>query len=113
VKNGKTICALCGKSTESHPAVPLGVDDPDRRWDMVVHRSCLAELLAAENLSVPSNLGRIPSDAACGVCGRRLPVIGWHPYALTLPEPAPSRTWFVHAECFPESLRIRLRQPPT
>lgn len=104
-------CALCGLPTGLGAAIRLQVEDPSRQVDMLVHRSCVAALLAAEQASLPSNLGRIPPHAACGVCGRRLSIIGRHPYALTLHDAVPGRTWFVHAECFPESLRARLPAP--
>ena len=113
----ETICALCGAADETGYGVRIQVFDSSRRAEMMVHRSCVAALLPHQALSAPGNLRRVPRDAACGVCGRRLPVIGRHPYGVTLSDPGPSfppgpRRWFVHAECFPESLRVLLPPPP-
>lgn len=100
-------CALCARPIDDS-AVPLEVDGPERRAAVSVHGPCVTALLRAGIPPVPSNLGRIPAEAACGVCGTLLPIVGRHPYALTLREPAPGRTWYVHAECFPHLLRERV-----
>ena len=81
------------------------VDDSDRRWSVHAHRSCLAGLLVADVPPVlPDRSARVPSDAACGVCGERLPIVGRHPYAVTLIEAGLDHTWFVHAQCVPDSM---------
>jgi hypothetical protein len=100
-------CALCARPTDDS-VVRLEVDGSERHAEVSVHGSCVTALLRAAIPPVASNLGRIPTEAACGVCGARLPIIGRHPYALTLREPAPGRTWYVHAECFPDLLRERI-----
>jgi hypothetical protein len=75
-----TTCALCdGRIVEPGSGVLLHVHDSERRWPMRVHDACLKALLAADIPPLPAGRGRIPGDTACGVCGRRLPVIGRHP----------------------------------
>lgn len=108
----ETTCALCGEPTgESHATVLVHVYDSERGWPMQMHGACLTALLVADVSPQPANRSRIPGDAACGVCGRRLPIIGRHPFALIVEEPEPGRKWFVHAECFPDSLRVRMSDP--
>ncbi len=78
---------------------------------MELHASCLTSLLRA-NVQ-PSALGSspgIPGDAACGVCGKRLPIVGRHPYALTLEQAGGDRTWFLHAQCLPDAMRRRMAE---
>jgi hypothetical protein len=105
-------CALCGEPiVASRPSVLVHVYDPERGWPMRVHGSCLTGLLIADVPPLPANRTRIPGDAACGVCGGRLPVVGRHPFALTVDEAGPGRKWFVHADWFPDSMRARMSNP--
>lgn len=97
-------CALCARPVDDS-AVLVEVHGSEQPVEVSVHGPCLAALLRAGMPPVPSDLGRIPAGAACGVCGTRLPIVGRHPYALTVRKPAPGRTWYVHAECFPDHLR--------
>lgn len=109
-----TTCALCGEPTgEARATVSVHVYDPERGWPMQVHGSCLTALLAADIPPLPANRSGIPSDAACGICAGRLPIIGRHPFALTIDEADPGRKWFVHADCFPDSMRVRMSTPQT
>jgi hypothetical protein len=43
--------------------------------------------------------GRIPAGARCVMCGRRLPMIGIHPYALEVGEENMADRFWVHARC--------------
>ena len=43
--------------------------------------------------------GRIPSKARCAFCGRALPLLGSHPYALDIGDASPPERYWAHAEC--------------
>jgi hypothetical protein len=50
--------------------------------------------------------GRIPPKATCVLCGKKLPIIGRHPFALVVHgEEATGRYW-VHAGCMEEKLDL-------
>ena len=98
-------CLLCNNLSGDTPELLLLVQDAAREAVLPVHGRCLRELLAHAEAAQPAEATGIPAAAGCGICGRALPVVGRHPWALTLCEPAPGRTWFVHAECVPATLR--------
>jgi hypothetical protein len=106
------ICPICGELIiESRTTLSVEFCDSERGWLMQVHASCLSNLLAANVPPLAANQSRVPGDAKCGVCGRRLPIIGRHPFVLVIYQPEPSRQWFVHAECFPPSVRAHMTYP--
>ncbi len=107
------VCTLCEEpGEESRPTALAYVDDAERRWLLHLHPSCLVTLLRADLPPLaPDRAQRIPGDAACGVCGKRLPIVGRHPYAVSLAQAGAESTWFVHAECLPDAIRRRLPCP--
>jgi hypothetical protein len=84
---------------EIHPA-PDGA--PVVTW---AHEACFERVRAAAVAhDDPGELGRIPGDARCVFCGRRLPVIGRHAFAFDVGVHSPPHRFWAHAECLAERL---------
>jgi hypothetical protein len=47
--------------------------------------------------------GRIPKEARCMFCGKKLPVFGKHPYCFDVGESIPPLRYWAHNECMKEN----------
>ena len=65
-----------------------------------VHELCFEAL--RDSFVSPDALaerGRIPPKARCVFCGRALPIVGTHPYALDAGDASHPERYWTHAEC--------------
>ncbi len=80
---------------------------PPPDFDPVVlaaHRACFD---AQRNPSVepdPPDTRGVPSSARCVFCGQKLPIVGRHPYALSVAFAAQSERFWAHAQCVEQEL---------
>ncbi len=99
-------CALCGASDTKTAIVRIVLGVSDLEWSKHLHERCLGTLLAAHLAPLtPERRGQMPAAASCGVCGGHLPIVGRHPYFLSIGDADAERTWFIHAHCLPEELQ--------
>jgi hypothetical protein len=97
-------CCLLGCARpQDQPDLPIGVwppsdSPPVRLW---AHAQCFEA--ARSPVVLPDEAqdrGHIPSKARCVFCGKPLPTVGHHPFALEVGAPPSPSLYWAHAECF-------------
>jgi hypothetical protein len=92
-------CSLTTQAVD----IPVKVWPPSDATAVILHAhsSCFENTRSPGVESDPVHEhGRIPTGARCVICGKRLPMIGLHPYAIEVGEPSNSDRFWVHAQCF-------------
>ncbi len=71
--------------------------EPVTLW---VHSPCLeAQRDSSVSPDPLAERGRVPPRARCIFCGRGLPIVGTHPYALAIGDASHPERYWAHAEC--------------
>ena len=99
------ICCFCGH--EQHPVRSLKLaipseKEPENWW---VHSICFNRL--RDNSVKPDDLrnyGHIPKNACCVFCGKKLPIIGQHPYCFDIEDKNLSKRYWTHADCLTKNI---------
>ena len=73
----------------------------------IAHSDCFQSVRnGSVEPDMAKEIGRIPPNSRCVFCGKKLPIIGRHPYAMEVYEmETPSRYW-AHAGCFESAIRL-------
>lgn len=79
-----------------------------------VHESCFnSQCQPDTTYDNPKEHGHIPSNAKCAFCGKKLPIIGRHPYCFDIGDFIPEHRYWAHSECMKDALRSEeLRKLP-
>jgi hypothetical protein len=73
------------------------------------HTACLERFREASVGPDPVEMrGQIPAGARCLFCGRKLPIIGIHPFALEIWETGEPGGYWAHTDCLRQHIQLDL-----